>query len=151
MVPVMVADTGAGRRPRQARSITLLVGQKLEFVRLSHAVVLGFSGGREVLIETVAHLDGPSGPAEVEPGENASDILATLLGDVVRAARAGDSGELQITFSRGSELRVGADADVESWAVAGPDGFLIVCLAGGELALWGDASPVPGMGRLNRS
>ena len=143
MLPVMVADMGAGRRPRQERSIHLLTGQKLEYVRLGHAVVLGFSGGRQVLIETVAQLTGPRGRVDVEPGEHPSDVLATLLGDVVREARAGDTGELRITFGSGSELRMGADADFESWAVTGPDGFLIVCLARGELAVWGDPAPPP--------
>jgi hypothetical protein len=145
MLPVMVADMDAGRRPRQTRSINLLVGQKLEYVRLGHAVVLSFTGGGQVLIETVAHLNGPAGRAEVEPGENPSDILATLLGDVVRAARTYDTGELRLTFASGAELLVCADNDVESWAVAGPDRFLIVCLARGELAVWGDnasASPL---------
>jgi hypothetical protein len=141
MLPVMVADMDAGRRPRQARSITLLAGQKLEYVRLGHAIVLNFTGGRQVLIETVATLTGPGGRVEVEPGENPSDILATLLGDVVRAAGTSDTGELRITFAGGSELSVGVDADFESWAVAGPDGFLIVCLARGEIAVWGDATP----------
>jgi hypothetical protein len=139
MLPVMVAELGAGWRPRRARSIDLLAGRKLEYVRLGHAVVLGFSGGHQVLIETVAQLDGPRGRAEVEPGEQPSDVLATLLGDVVRTARTRESGELTIVFGSGSELRVDADADFESWAVAGPDGVLIVCLARGELAFWGDA------------
>ena len=140
MLPAMVADTSAGQGPRQARPISGLAGQKLEYVRLGHAVVLGFSGGRRVLIETVARLSGPSGRADVEPGENPSDVLATLLGDVVRDARAGHTGELRIAFGSGSKLVVGVDADVESWAVAGPDG-LVVCLARGELAVWGDATP----------
>jgi len=143
MLPVMVADMGAGRRPRHARSITLLDGQKLEYVRLGHAIVLGFSGGRQVLIETVAHLDGPGGRVDVEPGEHPSDVLATLLGDVVRTARTRDTGELEIAFGSGSELLVDVDADVESWAVAGPAGFLIVCLARGELAVWGDGDTGP--------
>ncbi|HET6531186.1 MAG TPA: DUF6188 family protein [Actinoplanes sp.] len=141
MVPVMVADVDAARRPRETRSITTLVGQKLEYVRLGHTIVLGFSGGRQVVIETVVHLDGPGGRADVEPGEHPSDILATLLGDVVRAARARDTGELEISFGSGSGLVVGVDPDVEAWAVAGPGGFLIVCLARGELAVWGDPTP----------
>jgi Family of unknown function (DUF6188) len=143
MLPVMVADMGAERRPRHARSINLLVGRKLEYVRLGHAIVLSFSGGCQVLIETVAHLDGQSGRVDVEPGEQPSDVLATLLGDVVRAARTSDAGELRITFRSGSELVVGVDADFESWAIAGPDGFLIVCLARGELAFWGAARSAP--------
>ena len=134
MVSVMVAE----RRPRQARSLDLLAGHRLEYVRLGHAVVLGFSGARQVVIETPAELDGPGGRAQIEPGENPSDILATLLGEVVRSARARDTGELQISFGSGARLRVGADAEFESWALTGPDGLLVVCLARGELAVWGD-------------
>lgn len=140
MLPFMVADVDAGRRPRQARSIDSLAGEKLEYVRLGHAIVLSFSGGRQVLIETLTYLDGPSGRVEVQPGAHPSDVLALLLGDVVRSARIRDTGELKITFRSGSELLVGVDADFESWAVTGPDGFLIVCLAAGELAVWGDAT-----------
>jgi hypothetical protein len=143
MLPVIVADMVAGPGPRQSRSIDLLVGHKLEYVQLGHAIVLNLSGGRRVLIETLVHLNGPMGRVHVEPGDNPSDVLATLLGDVVRAARIRDSGELTITFGSGSELLVDAHADVESWAVAGPDGVLIVCLARGELAVWGDADANP--------
>jgi hypothetical protein len=139
MLPVMVADMGAGRRPRQARRIGLLAGQKLEYVRLGHAFVLSFSGGSQVLIETVARLDGRHGTVDLEPGEHPSDAVATLLSDVVREAGATDSGDLHISFVSGAELVVGADPDVESWAIAGPDGFLIVCLARGEVAVWGEA------------
>jgi hypothetical protein len=137
MLPVMVTDMGAGRRPRQARRIELLAGHRLEYVRLGHAIVLSFTGGRQVLIETVAHLSGPGGRVAVEPGENPSDALAVLLGDVVRTARTYDTGELHLTFASGSELLVCTDDDFESWAVAGPDGFLVVCLARGEIAVWG--------------
>ena len=140
MLPVMVAAMDAGPRPRPARPITVLVGQKLEYVRLGHAIVLGFAGGRQVVIETVAHLAWPTGRIDVEPGEHPSDALATLLGDVVRTVRTDDGGGLRIAFAGGSELVVGADAEYESWAVTGPDGVLIVCLAGGELAVWGRRS-----------
>jgi hypothetical protein len=140
MLPVMVADMGVERRPRQTRPIHQLAGRKLEYVRLGHAIVLSFTGGRQVLIETVVHLDGPAGRADVEPGEHPSDILATLLGDVVRAAWTRPTGELELTFGSGSRLVVGVDPDFESWAVAGPDGYLIVCLARGEIAVWGDGT-----------
>jgi hypothetical protein len=131
MVAVMVADKGVER-------INLLVGQRLEFVRLGHAIVLGFSGGRQVVIETVVSLIGPGGRVDVEPGEHPSDVLATLLGDVVRTARTDDRGELRVAFTGGSKVVIGVDADFESWAVTGPDGVLVVCLAGGELAVWTD-------------
>jgi hypothetical protein len=126
-----------------ARPLNLLLGQKLEYVRLDDAIVLGFSGGHQVLIETVVNLTGPGGRAEIEPGTHPSDVLATLLGDVVRVARTGEGGELRISFDGGAELLVEVDAEVESWAVAGPNGFLIVCLPGGELAVWGHPGRQP--------
>jgi len=137
MLPVMVADMEAGVRPGQVRRIDPLIGQKLDYVRLGHAIVLSFSRGSQVLIETVGRLTSTDGEADVEPGEDPSDALATLLGDVVRDAETADTGDLRITFDSGAELLVGADPDVESWAVAGPDRLLIVCLARGELAVWG--------------
>jgi uncharacterized protein DUF6188 len=132
MLPVM----GAGRRPRQALSIDLLTGRRLESVRLGDTIVLSFTGGCQVLTEAPAHLDAP---ADVDPADDPADALATLLGDVVGEARTRDDGELRITFASGSVLCVDVDAEYESWAVTGPDGFLIVCLAQGELALWGSA------------
>jgi uncharacterized protein DUF6188 len=147
MLPVMVTDMDAGMRPRPERPgadllpgllTGLLVGQKLEFLRLGHAVVLGFSGGSQVLIETLARLDGPDGRVFVEPGDEPSDDFATLLGDTIRSVRSYPRGELEITFASGAELLVGVDPDVESWAVAGPRGVLLVCLARGEIAVWGD-------------
>ncbi|MEV6598795.1 DUF6188 family protein [Actinoplanes sp. NPDC051346] len=134
----MVAEN-ALRLPREAVSINLLVGQRLESVRLGHAIVLSFSGGRQVVIESLVHLSGPGGRAEVQPGENPSDVLATLLGEVVQVARAHHTGELHVAFGSGSRLSVDVDPDFESWAVTGPDGLHIVCLARGELAFWGDA------------
>ncbi|GIM88393.1 hypothetical protein Ato02nite_001860 [Paractinoplanes toevensis] len=129
MVSVM-----AERRPLQLEA---LAGRKLEYVRLDSTVVLGLSGGGQVVIETPALLVGADGPFAVLPGVTSSEVLATLLGDTVRTARARDTGELEIGFAGGARLLVGADDDYESWAVIGPDGLLIVCLAGGELAVWG--------------
>ena len=134
MVPTMVVEG----RTHKARAVSLLVGRRLEYVRLGHAVVLTFGGGSEVLIETAARLSGPGVRAVVEPGDHPSDVLATLLGAVVTDAWTGRAGTLTICFAGGSELAVEAHADVESWAVAQPGGVLVVCLPGGEVAVWGD-------------
>ncbi|MCO8276756.1 DUF6188 family protein [Actinoplanes sp. TRM 88003] len=114
----------------------LLAGQRLDYVQLGTALVLGFSGGTRVVIETAARLNGPAGFAAVEPGDQPSDELGTLLSDVVRTAEVRDSGELALGFESGSSLAVGPDDDSESWAVAGEDGCLVVCLPGGEVAAW---------------
>jgi hypothetical protein len=118
------------------RQVSLLAGRKLEYVGLDHVIVLGFSGGCQVLIESAAVVAGPDGRAVAEPGAPSADVFATLLGAVVRTAHTRDTGELEISLSGGREVLVCVDTDFESWAVAGPDGFLIVCLAHGELAVW---------------
>ncbi|MEV4346305.1 DUF6188 family protein [Actinoplanes sp. NPDC049596] len=118
--------------------LTPLVGQHLEYVRLGDALVLSFSRGSQILIETAALLTAAGSRATVVPGEDDADVLAPLLGDVVSTAQASD-GELSLTFGTGAELRVGPDPEVESWAFTNPDGPLIVCLPGGELAVWANA------------
>jgi hypothetical protein len=123
-----------------ARPLDLLIGQKLEFVRLDHAIVLSFTSGAQVVVESVAELIAPTGRFVIDPGAASSDVIALLLGDVIREARTGSAGELELCFASGAELRVEADAEFESWAVTGPDNFLIVSLARGELAVWGDAA-----------
>ncbi|WP_203816976.1 DUF6188 family protein [Paractinoplanes ferrugineus] len=129
----------ADLRPRQARRLDVLIGHRLEYVRLDHAIVLSLSNRNQVVIEAPALLVGPNGPFAVEPGVTSSDVLATLLGETVRTARARETGELEVTFGSGSQLLVAPDPDFESWALVGPAGLLLVCLAGGELAVWGDA------------
>jgi hypothetical protein len=63
-----------------------------------------------------------------------------LEGDRVGSAEAHDDGTLVIVFASGAELRVGPSPDYESWTVTGPGGMRVVCLAGGELAVWGTAN-----------
>ncbi|MCY1137276.1 DUF6188 family protein [Actinoplanes sp. Pm04-4] len=135
MVPAAVA----GRCPQGAGAVELLAGQRLDYVQLGPALVLGFSGDTRVMIEVVARLGGPVGRVEIEPGDRPSDALGLLLGDVVRTAEVGDSGELALSFEGGFDLCVGPHAEAESWAVAGADGCLVVCLAGGEVAAWTEA------------
>ncbi|SDT25319.1 DUF6188 family protein [Actinoplanes derwentensis] len=137
MVPATAAGPESGRR---SRPLGVLVGRKLEYVQLGHSIALGFSGGCRVLIETITHLDGPGGRTDVEPGDNPDDIMATLLGETVRSAGSAADGELCIDFGSGARLVVDVDPDAESWAVVGPGGYLIVCLARGELASWGEAA-----------
>ena len=121
-----------------------LTGRTLEEVRSGYAVVLQFSDGYEVTVESTVRLDGAGGGVEVEPDELPSPALDRLVGDTVRAAGVRDTGELTIAFGSGRELVVSVDADYESWNVTGPDGLLVVCLPGGGLAVWGVAGTAGG-------
>ncbi|GAA0462542.1 hypothetical protein Ade02nite_29090 [Paractinoplanes deccanensis] len=116
-----------------------LAGQHLDYVRLGDALVLSFSRGSQILIETAAHLTTPAGRTSVTPAAHDEDALAPFLGDAVQTAHTDKSGALTVTFAAGSALEVRPDPDVESWAFTNPDGPLIVCLPGGELAVWANA------------
>ncbi|MFI5495159.1 DUF6188 family protein [Actinoplanes sp. NPDC051859] len=131
MVSVLVAEA----------PLDALIGLRVEYVRLDHTIVLGLSGGRQVVVETPVHVSGPGTRVDVQPGEDPPDALAALLGDVVRTAWTRDGGELHLRFASGSELSVDVDPAAESWAVADPDGVLVACLAPGELAFWRAATP----------
>ncbi|WP_157411557.1 MULTISPECIES: DUF6188 family protein [Actinoplanes] len=119
------------------RILGLLVGQRLEHARLGQSVILGFSGDRQVVIETTAYLHRGDETLPVGRGDELTAVLGLLVSEAVVAP----GGELRITFGGGSVLVAGADEEYESWAVMGPPGFLIVCQPGGDLAGWGDAAP----------
>ncbi|WP_374198878.1 DUF6188 family protein [Mycobacterium sp. MYCO198283] len=57
-----------------------------------------------------------------------------MIGEPIRSASVKESGELVIVFGSGVCMEVEIDPHHESCNVSGPRGFLVVCLAGGELA-----------------
>lgn len=69
-----------------------------------------------------------------------------LLGRTVDSALAYKTGQLEITFREGGKLTVSPDQDYESWGVTGVRWLRIVCIPGGELAVW-SADPPEGKTR----
>ncbi|MCG5433831.1 DUF6188 family protein [Mycobacterium sp. MYCO198283] len=67
--------------------------------------------------------------------ERFSPLLA-LIGDSIRRAQVADGGMLKVHFSSGARIDVRPDPPYEAWVVAGPDGYLVVCLPSGKLAVW---------------
>jgi hypothetical protein len=54
----------------------------------------------------------------------------------VESATAVDDGRLEMSFSDGSSLCVTPSPAYEAWELTGPRGSKIVCMPGGELAIW---------------
>lgn len=64
-----------------------------------------------------------------------------MQGRTVKSAATDESGGLLVSFADGTHVHVGSDEEYESWALAGPGGMKVVCMPGGELAVWsGDES-----------
>ena len=62
----------------------------------------------------------------------------SLVGQAVTSSMAENSGTLVVAFGDGTTLRVEPNDVYEAWTIAGPDGKKIVCMPGGELAVWSD-------------
>lgn len=84
-------------------------------------------------LEGVVHLIAPDVPATLGP------VLALVGQSVIAADTPG--GCLVLAFSSGAELRCRPHETYEAWEVAGGSpADLVVCLPGGELAVW-DETP----------
>ena len=116
-----------------------LVGQSVERLCIDFAVTLMLGGGFELRIEQPFVIQGADGSEVLVVPEGDPDRLAPVLGlarSQVRAAVAFKDGHLEVSFSDGSHLGVPADEGFEAWELVGRDGLRVVCLPGGELAVW---------------
>lgn len=116
-----------------------LHGQSIISVDFSYTVSFDISGGYEIRVETPFSLRGSEGDHQISPGADLdvnSPRLASLTGQAITSSVAEDSGALRVDFAHGARLRVEPDSGFEAWTVAGPNGMKVVCLPGGELAVW---------------
>ncbi len=97
-------------------------------------------GARALLsIGGVARLiGGPEGPASrlIDPEAVAVVDGLRLLHDEVCDAVAFKTGVLRVRLSSGRELWVAPDDRYEAWETSGPGTAKLVCMPGGELAVW---------------
>ncbi|WP_157181858.1 DUF6188 family protein [Nocardia testacea] len=108
----------------------------VELAQLAPVLVLRAGNEFEVQIESVVEI-GISGGASnrYSVGEIPAEVGPQITG-VLREAHAIENGTLHLEFESGSSIRVFADPDYEAWSVVGADGFRVVCMPGGELAVW---------------
>ena len=73
----------------------------------------------------------------VVPAEGAHlDVVLQLLRSTVEYATAFKDGHLEVRVRDGTVLQVPPDEGFEAWTVSGPAHVRLVCLPGGELAVW---------------
>jgi hypothetical protein len=108
----------------------------VELAQLAPVLVLRAGNEFEVQIESVVGI-GTCGQIidRYSVGEIPAEIGPQLTG-ILCEAHATENGTLQLEFESGSSIRVFADPDYEAWSVVGADGFRVVCMPGGELAVW---------------
>jgi hypothetical protein len=115
-----------------------LEGQAVTQVSADFTVLLVTDASYEVRIETDFSVHTSDGDLDFSLGGDSIDPapLQTLPHQTVISSVAEDSGALVLTFIGGISLRVEPHDIYEAWTIAGPAGKKIVCMAGGELAVW---------------
>lgn len=122
-------------------------GQSVTEIQLGYQVSLDFSDGHNVQIENdFAHIN-KTGKFDISLRNGISETdakqISLLRGSVVTTATVSDSGALELKFDDGSEITVQPDPDYDAWSFSGPHGTEIVCMVGGNVTTFGDASSTP--------
>lgn len=90
-------------------------------------------------METPLVLTVDDGQVTLPPDADSDEALQPvhrLVGRSVTAATYAETGSLRVEFTDSATLTVEPDPDYEAWNVLGPNGLLVVCMPGGELAFW---------------
>jgi Family of unknown function (DUF6188) len=138
-------DTRTVDPVRVREQLAIISGCRLsQFSIAINGIRLAFWGeaagtvSREIFIEqpTIV-LARPGKPTAAHAPD--SDAVATALLSVLSQGASEitlTGGQLVISFETGLALKVDPDQRYESWQISSDDGLLIVCMPGGELAIW---------------
>nr|WP_280763846.1 DUF6188 family protein [Prescottella agglutinans] len=112
-------------------------------VGFGYAVSVTTDRGTRLTIETAFTIHTASGGAQLVHPENVTrgEPLQSLVGQWVRHLSVTDGGRLVVGFSGGETIVVEPDGDYEAWGIRAPNGFQVIALPGGGVAVW-DANVV---------
>jgi hypothetical protein len=68
---------------------------------------------------------------------DAGQASSIFFGKTVQEATGKKDGRLDISFTDGTRLLVRVHQKYEAWELSADDGFMVVSLPGGKLAIWG--------------
>lgn len=109
----------------------------LTWIEVDHSVRLRFD-------QTVVTIESPfvfrrdEVDHHLDPGERAGlGPLVAVYPDALARSGVEENGTLVLGFTSGVTIAVPADEHYEAWQISGPDGYLVVCAPGGNLAVWG--------------
>jgi hypothetical protein len=106
--------------------------------RHGHQVLVELSDDFQLVVEAAFAVTATGGADRVDPQDPTAELaqrLLALVGCTV-AATSSTSGDLRVECDGGTALEVPASDAGEAWQLLGPDGYLVVCLPGGEPAVW---------------
>jgi hypothetical protein len=116
-------------------------GLNVSQITVDYAVTFLLEGQVTIVIEGDATLADRPGRApgaqtvELHPGRQDVAAALSLFGATVNSAVAFKTGTLRLVLDH-FQLTVRADPHYEAWNVVGPGGVRLVCMPGGQLAMW---------------
>ena len=91
-----------------------------------------------ITIECPVTISESGEPLEVQSTPVLEKLRELLMSEVDSVEQSG--GMLTISFGGGAQIVVPPDELYEAWQVNADDGSLVVCMPGGELAVWAPES-----------
>jgi hypothetical protein len=116
-------------------------GLNVSQITVDYALTFLLEGQASIVIEGDATLADRPGRApgaqtvELHPGRQDVAAALSLFGATVNSAVAFKTGTLRLVLDH-FQLTVRADPHYEAWNVVGPGGMRLVCMPGGQLAIW---------------
>jgi hypothetical protein len=118
-----------------------IVGLPVSSVALGFTATIQFGSPDtfELQIEGDLTLHTPAGRVLRAPSNNYAEIgpeLESIIDSTVTRADASEVDGLSLEFDSGATIHVPIDQKYEAWGIVGRDGSRVICLPGGEFAIW---------------
>lgn len=116
-----------------------LTGETLNAQEVDFTVRLYFSGDFFLRMESAFALDLDGKTVRLSPEDDEPELfqpMSGLVGQIVAESAIDDAGNLTLVFGNGVTLIAQPDSSYEAWTLTGPNGLMVVCMPGGELARW---------------
>ncbi|MCC2317037.1 DUF6188 family protein [Cellulomonas sp. zg-Y138] len=116
---------------------SVAAGQDVTQVCFDYGIVVNFSDGASLRIESDFDLEVAGEVLRVSPGEAGhASVVLSLLHKKVSRFHIDDGGALDVLLSSDCRLKCGEDPDYEAWTLTTGAGALYVSLPGGGVAHW---------------
>ncbi|MFQ6397546.1 DUF6188 family protein [Nocardia sp. KC 131] len=116
-----------------------ITGQRVSVAASEYMVEVTTADGFELQIEGDMEIESNRGDrwavVLADGGGSQSDLEPVLRGAITSAV-VNSSGTLTIDLDSGNRLVVPPDEEYEAWTLVGPNGYRVVCMPNGELAIW---------------
>ncbi|MFI6867602.1 DUF6188 family protein [Nocardia sp. NPDC050406] len=116
-----------------------IVGQSVAAVSAEFTVTIEMGAEFELQIEgdlTLRTANGAEFHATSDDYAAIDSELQSILGTTVMRADADEVRGLTLEFDSGAAIHIPVDQHYEAWGVVGPGGYRVICMPGGELAIW---------------